>query len=66
MYKTRRDIITEGLNSLPGVVCDSPEGAFYSFPNISGTEGHIRLSFANSTELIERAISKNTKVILKN
>jgi len=29
-------------------------------------EGHIRLSFANSTELIERAISKNTKVILKN
>jgi len=31
MYKTRRDIITEGLNSLPGVVCDSPEGLFILF-----------------------------------
>ncbi len=87
VYDTRRRIITDGLNSLPGVSCETPEGAFYSFPDISGTgmssmeftnlllteagvavtpgiafgecaDGHVRLSFANSTKLIENAIAR--------
>lgn len=86
-YRQRRDLITAGLNSLPGITCRTIEGAFYAFPDISGTgmssldfadmllekagvavtpgaafgtsgEGHVRLSFANSTELIERAIER--------
>jgi len=28
-YKKRRDIVFEGLNSIPGVVCKKPKGAFY-------------------------------------
>ncbi len=36
-FKRRRDVIVEGLNSLPGVSCLSPHGAFYVFPNITGT-----------------------------
>jgi len=36
-YKVRRDIIVDGLNALPGVQCAAPEGAFYAFPDISGT-----------------------------
>lgn len=28
-YRTRRDIFYEGLRSIPGVVCEKPEGAFY-------------------------------------
>jgi len=36
-YRKRRDIILEGLNSLPGVSCLKPKGAFYVFPNIKGT-----------------------------
>ena len=36
-FKRRRDIIVAGLNSLPGVRCHSPKGAFYVFPNITGT-----------------------------
>ncbi|MSR76517.1 MAG: pyridoxal phosphate-dependent aminotransferase [Candidatus Ryanbacteria bacterium] len=36
-YRQRRDIIVAGLNDLPGVSCVSPGGAFYAFPNISGT-----------------------------
>jgi len=35
--KKRRDVLVEGLNSLPGVKCLNPEGAFYAFPNIKGT-----------------------------
>jgi aspartate aminotransferase len=92
-YRKRRDIITEGLNSLPGVSCHLPEGTFYAFPDISGTgmssmefadmllsearvavtpgiafgqsaEGHVRFSFANSTQLIEKAIERMRAVVL--
>jgi aspartate aminotransferase len=33
-YQRRRDRIVAGLNSIPGVKCQSPQGAFYVFPNI--------------------------------
>ena len=29
--------MVEGLNSLPGITCLVPKGAFYAFPNIRGT-----------------------------
>jgi len=34
-FEKRRDYIVEFLNSIPGVTCKKPEGAFYAFPNIS-------------------------------
>jgi len=34
-YKSRRDILVSGLNSIPGITCHTPGGAFYAFPNIS-------------------------------
>ena len=36
-FKARRDLVVDGLNALPGVTCLRPEGAFYVFPEISGT-----------------------------
>lgn len=36
-YKKRRDILVDGLNSIKGITCLRPRGAFYVFPNISGT-----------------------------
>ncbi|MGQ9708650.1 MAG: pyridoxal phosphate-dependent aminotransferase [bacterium] len=36
-FKRRRDFIVEGLNRLPGFRCIMPQGAFYAFPNITGT-----------------------------
>ena len=36
-FRRRRDLIVDGLNRLPGVKCASPKGAFYVFPNITGT-----------------------------
>jgi aspartate/methionine/tyrosine aminotransferase len=36
-FKKRRDIIVEGLNSIKGITCRKPQGAFYVFPNIKGT-----------------------------
>lgn len=36
-FRARRDLIVDGMNSLPGVSCQVPLGAFYAFPNVSGT-----------------------------
>jgi len=36
-FDRRRGLVVEGLNRLPGVSCITPKGAFYAFPNISGT-----------------------------
>src|SRR3989449_3269374 len=36
-FKRRRDLLVDGLNQLPGVNCARPRGAFYVFPNITGT-----------------------------
>jgi aspartate aminotransferase len=33
-YQRRRDVIVDGLNSISGVSCQRPQGAFYVFPNI--------------------------------
>jgi len=33
----RRALTVAGLNALPGVSCIQPAGAFYAFPNITGT-----------------------------
>ena len=86
-FDKRRKVVVEGLNTLPGVSCIVPAGAFYAFPNIKQTgwkakplanalldetgvaliggpdfgilgEGYIRLSYANSTENILKALGR--------
>lgn len=37
-FRKRRDVFADGLNSIPGIRCLKPPGAFYLFPNISGVE----------------------------
>jgi aspartate aminotransferase len=36
-FDTRRRVIVDELNSVPGFICPEPGGAFYAFPNITGT-----------------------------
>lgn len=39
-FDRRRRMIVDGLNGLKGVKCDpAPRGAFYAFPDVSGTYG---------------------------
>jgi aspartate/methionine/tyrosine aminotransferase len=86
-FDARRKVVVAGLNTLPGVICTTPKGAFYAFPNIARTgwkakelanalldqagvaviggpdfgtlgEGYLRLSYANSTENIVRALGR--------
>ena len=36
-FQRRRDAFCAGLNTLSGFRCSIPGGAFYAFPNITGT-----------------------------
>ncbi|MEQ9618168.1 MAG: aminotransferase class I/II-fold pyridoxal phosphate-dependent enzyme [Deltaproteobacteria bacterium] len=37
LLKEKRNRMVEGLNSVPGIKCDYPDGAFYAFADITGT-----------------------------
>ena len=36
-FRDRRNVIVKGLNGVNGFRCIMPMGAFYAFPNITGT-----------------------------
>ena len=36
-FDQRRRVVIEELNRIPGFRCGTPGGAFYAFPNITGT-----------------------------
>ncbi|MBV9356550.1 MAG: pyridoxal phosphate-dependent aminotransferase, partial [Chloroflexi bacterium] len=50
-FRRRRALIVDGLNRLPGVHCLAPQGAFYAFPNITGTG-------MSSQELADRLLNE--------
>jgi len=35
-FRERRDLIVQLLNNVPGVTCQTPAGAFYVWPNVTG------------------------------
>ena len=51
-FAERRKMIIAALNALPGFRCANPGGAFYAFPNISGT-GYDAKEF--QTQLLDKA-----------
>jgi aspartate aminotransferase len=48
-FRARRQIIVDGLNSIPGFRCRMPHGAFYVFPNVAGTG-------MNGTEMADKLL----------
>jgi aspartate aminotransferase len=55
-YERRRKYIVEKLNSIPGLTCANPGGAFYAFPNVSRFfKGDIKDSIQFSSALLRQA-----------
>ncbi|MDR1104002.1 MAG: pyridoxal phosphate-dependent aminotransferase [Endomicrobium sp.] len=50
-FEKRRDYIVTRLNSIHGITCRKPEGAFYVFPNIKGLLGKTFNSKTINTDL---------------
>jgi len=51
-FRRRRDAVVKGLNSVPGITCRAPQGAFYVFPNIRG------LGLRSSAEVADRLLDE--------
>jgi aspartate/methionine/tyrosine aminotransferase len=56
-FKRRRDVVVDRLNAIPGVRCHKPLGAFYVFPNITGTG-------QNERELADRMLYEGGVAVL--
>ena len=56
-FRGRRDLIVNGLNRIPGFRCLRPQGAFYVYPNISGTG-------LSGTELADRLLDEGGVSVL--
>ncbi|MCL5071682.1 MAG: pyridoxal phosphate-dependent aminotransferase [Actinobacteria bacterium] len=55
-YEKRRDYIYKRLNSIKGIKCGLPEGAFYVFPDISALfNSRVKNAFEFAGELLEKA-----------
>jgi aspartate aminotransferase len=53
-FSRRREIICSGLNNISGIICPVPDGAFYVFPDISGTG---RSGTALASQLLEHGVA---------
>lgn len=56
-FERRRNFIVDGLNSIPGISCQKPKGAFYVFPNIKSLG-------MNSKELADYILHKAGVAVL--
>lgn len=61
-FRERRDLIVEGLNSIEGIKCLAPKGAFYVFPNITGA--CRKLGLKDSKEFQERLLYEGGVAVL--
>lgn len=50
-FRSRRDLVVDALNQIPGVSCESPQGAFYAWADIR--------SFGKSSKFIADALLQN-------
>ena len=55
-FNERKNLVVEGLNSIDGISCIMPKGAFYAYPNVSGLIGKKTKNgkfLSNDTEVVE-------------
>lgn len=56
VFDSRRRLLVERLNAIPGVSCRMPKGAFYAFPDVSAfLGGEVRDDLALADHLLEKA-----------
>lgn len=49
-FQRRRDLVVKALNDCPGIVCPTPEGAFYVYPSIADCIGKTSKGGAKITD----------------
>jgi aspartate aminotransferase len=64
LFERRRDLVVSMLNQAPGIVCPTPEGAFYVYPSIAGCIGKTSAGGTKITndEIFATALLEETGV----
>ncbi|WP_371226597.1 pyridoxal phosphate-dependent aminotransferase [Roseovarius sp. 2305UL8-3] len=64
MFKRRRDLVVEALNTIDGIECPVPNGAFYVYPSIAGLIGKTTASgkVIDTDEAFATALLEDTGV----
>jgi aspartate aminotransferase len=60
-YIALRDQIVSGLRSIPGIICTSPNGAFYAYPNVSH---YFARGGLNSASDVARKLLRDAHVVV--
>ncbi|GMU66125.1 MAG: aspartate aminotransferase [Acidobacteriota bacterium] len=60
-YEARRDLLVDRLNSIAGVSCLAPRGAFYVFPDVSAS---YREGRSGSLEFAERLLEEEAVAVV--
>ncbi len=63
-FDRRRKFLVSGLNSISGMKCGTPTGAFYAFPNISGLLGKMNGKTVSTSSELALYLLENANVAL--
>jgi aspartate aminotransferase len=53
VFNRRRQLMIDGVSSIPGITINEPEGAFYAFPKISDLFGKVSKSGRKITNSLD-------------
>ncbi len=63
-FKQRRDFVVKSLNSIKGISCLTPNGAFYVFPSCKGLLNK-KTRLKTDTEFVQRLLEKSNVAVVQ-
>jgi len=63
-FKERRDFVVKSLNSIRGISCLTPNGAFYVFPSCKGLLNK-KTKLKNDSEFVQKLLEKENVAVVQ-
>ena len=63
-FSNRRNFVVNYLNSIPGITCLLPKGAFYVFPSCKGLIGE-KTKIKNDTDFVQKLLEKQNVAVVQ-
>ncbi len=63
-FSDRRNFVVNYLNSIPGITCLMPKGAFYVFPSCKGLIGK-KTKIKNDTDFVKKLLEKQNVAVVQ-
>ena len=63
-FKQRRDFVVKSLNSIKGISCLTPNGAFYVFPSCKGLLNK-KTKLKTDTDFVQKLLEKSNVAVVQ-